>query len=111
MTKLEVQSRSSGLRQDCLPFPDVLAQSIANIAPTATPTVNAALVFASAGGGTWFAYLLATVGLVFVSLNINQFARRSASPGSFYTYIARGLGPMAGVVTGWALFWVICALP
>jgi amino acid transporter len=103
MTKLEVQPRVSGLRPDCLPFPEVLAQSIANIAPTVTPTVNAALVFASAGAGTWFTYLLATLGLVFVSLNINQFARRSASPGSLYAYIARGLGPTAGVITGWAL--------
>ncbi|HEY9642667.1 MAG TPA: APC family permease [Coleofasciculaceae cyanobacterium] len=103
MTKLEVKPRASGLRPDCLPFSEVLAQSIANIAPTVTPTVNAALVFASAGAGTWFTYLLATIGLVFVSLNINQFARRSASPGSLYAYIARGLGPTAGVITGWAL--------
>lgn len=95
--------RLSGLRPDCLPFRDVLAQSVANIAPTASPTVNIALVFASAGSGTWFAYVIATIGLVFVSLNINQFARRSASPGSLYSYIAKGLGSTAGVLSGWAL--------
>lgn len=103
MANLEAPVRSSGLRQNCLPFSEVLAQSIANIAPTLTPTINAALVFASAGAGTWFTYVLATIGLVFVGLNINQFARRSASPGSLYAYIARGLGPTAGVITGWAL--------
>lgn len=103
MSDIEVRSRASGLRSECLPFSEVLAQSIANIAPTVTPTVNAALVFASAGAGTWFTYVLATIGLVFVSININQFARRSASPGSLYAYIARGLGPTAGVITGWAL--------
>lgn len=103
MTKSAIRSVGSGLRPDCLPFSDVLAQSIANIAPTATPTINAALVFASAGVGTWFTYVLATIGLIFVGLNINQFARRSASPGSLYAYIARGLGPTAGVITGWAL--------
>jgi amino acid transporter len=86
-----------------LPFQEVLAQSVANIAPTATPTVNLALVYASAGGGTWFAYVIATIGLVFVSLNINQFARRSASPGSLYSYIAKGLGSTVGVLSGWAL--------
>ena len=94
---------SSGLRSDCLSFPEVLAQSVANIAPTLTPTVNAALVFASAGNGTWLTFVIATVGLVLVGLNINQFAQRSAAPGSLYMYIARGLGPMAGVITGWAL--------
>ncbi len=103
MTKLEVKPRVSGLRPECLPFSEVIAQSIANIAPTVTPTVNAALVFASAGTGTWFTYVLATIGLTFVGININQFAKRSASPGSLYAYIARGLGPMAGVLTGWAL--------
>ena len=97
------RATASGLRPDCLTFPEVLAQSIANIAPTLTPTINAAMVFASAGTGTWFTYVIATVGLVFVGVNINQFARRSASPGSLYAYISRGLGPMAGVITGWAL--------
>jgi len=103
MTRTEVKPGVSGLRRECLPFHEVLAQSIANIAPTVTPTVNAALVFASAGSGTWLTFLLATLGLTFVSLNINEFARRSASPGSLYAYIARGLGPMAGVITGWSL--------
>jgi amino acid transporter len=97
------RTKSSGLRSDCLPFPDVLAQSVANIAPTVTPTVNAALVFASAGNGTWLTFLIATIGLTFVGMNINQFAQQSAAPGSLYMYIARGLGPMAGVITGWAL--------
>ena len=97
------RTESSGLRSNCLPFPDVLAQSVANIAPTLTPTVNAALVFASSGNATWLTFVVATLGLVFVGLNINQFAQRSAAPGSLYMYIARGLGPMAGVVTGWAL--------
>lgn len=38
-----------------------------------------------------------------MSININQFARRSASPGSLYTYIAKGLGSTAGVMCGWGL--------
>jgi amino acid transporter len=101
--KSVTRESSSSLRADCLPFPEVLAQSVANIAPTVTPTVNAALVFASAGNGTWLTYLIATLGLVFVGMNINQFAQQSAAPGSLYMYIARGLGPMAGVITGWAL--------
>lgn len=103
MTETQVRSSTSGLRAECLPFSEVLAQSIANIAPTLTPTVNAALVFASAGAGTWFTYVLATISLVIVSININQFARRSASPGSLYAYIGRGLGATAGVFTGWGL--------
>src|SRR5580704_11664467 len=78
-----------GLKSKCLSFSETLAQSVANISPTLTPVVIVPLVFASAGNGTWLAYLFATVGLIAVGLNINQFARRSASPGSLYAYINR----------------------
>ncbi len=98
-----LRQAGSGLRSACLPFPEVLAQSIANVAPTATPVMNLPLVFASAGNSSWLAYVIATIGLVLVSLNINQFARRCASPGSIYTYTALGLGRTVGVLTGWAL--------
>jgi amino acid transporter len=92
-----------GLRRECLSFPEVLGQSVANVAPTATPTMNIPLVFAQARSGTWLSYLIATIGMVLVGANINQFARRSASPGSLYEYVERGLGPTIGVLTGWAL--------
>jgi amino acid transporter len=61
------------------------------------------LIFAKAGNATWLSFLLGILGLVLVSLNINQFARRSASPGSLYSYIVQGLGPTVGVLGGWAL--------
>jgi len=92
-----------GLRPNCLSFPETLSQCVANISPTLTPVMIVPLVFASAGDGTWLAYLFATVGLVLVGFNINQFARRSASPGSLYTYIAHGLGTRFGFIAGWAL--------
>jgi amino acid transporter len=100
------QSRSgapTGLRARCLSFPETLAQSVANISPTLTPVVILPLVFASAGAGTWLSYLFATVGLVLVGTNINQFARRSATPGSLYSFVTRGLGAHFGFVTGWCL--------
>jgi amino acid transporter len=92
-----------GLRAGCLSFPETLAQSVANISPTLTPVVIVPLVFASAGAGTWLAYLFAMIGLVLVGTNINQFARRSATPGSLYSFVTRGLGMHAGFLTGWCL--------
>ncbi len=94
---------ASGLRARCLSFPETLAQSVANISPTLTPVVIVPLVFASAGAGTWLAYLFAMSGLILVGANINQFARRSATPGSLYSFVTRGLGVHAGFVTGWCL--------
>ena len=91
------------LRKDCLSPREVLAQSIAVIAPSTVPAAILGLIFATAGTGTWLSFVLGMIGLVLVSLNINQFARRSASSGSLYSYIVRGLGPTAGVLSGWAL--------
>ena len=99
-----------GLRPNCLSFPEILAQSIALIAPTLTAALNAPLVFANTGNGTWLAFVIATVGLMFVGFNINVFARRSAAPGALYLYVARGLGSTAGIICGWALTLAYLAL-
>ena len=94
---------AGGLRVRCLSYLEVLAQSVSVIAPSTVPAAVLGLVFVKAGNGTWLSFVLGMLGLVLVSLNINQFARRSASPGSLYSYIVQGLGPTAGVLGGWAL--------
>ena len=92
-----------GLKRDALPFNEVLAQSVANIAPTATPAINLALVFGMSGNGSWLTYVVATIGLLLIGLCINQFAKRSATPGSIYSYVGQSLGPNAGFMVGWGL--------
>ena len=94
-----------GLRTRALGFPTVLAQSIALISPTMTAVLIIPIAFADAGNGTWLAYGFGTVMLLFVALCLNQFAKRSALPGSMYGYTAKGLGPTAGVMSGWSLMW------
>jgi amino acid transporter len=91
------------LRRSCLSHIEVLAQSVSVIAPSTVPAAVLGLIYARAGNATWLSFVLGMCGLVLVSLNINQFARRSASPGSLYSYIAQGLSATAGVLGGWAL--------
>ncbi len=93
------------LRPHALGFPPLLAQSVAVISPTMTAVLIIALAFGDSGQGTWAAYLFGTIMLLFVVLGLNQFARRSATAGSMYAYTARGLGPSAGVLSGWSLIW------
>lgn len=88
------------LRPGALPPWEVFAQSVANIAPTASPTLVIPLVVLAAGAGAWVAYLFALVAIVLVAFNINQFARRSASPGNIYSFVNLGLGPVAAVTVG-----------
>jgi amino acid transporter len=94
-----------GLSFRCLSQLEVLAQSIGVIAPSASTAAIICLAFAAAGNATWLSYAFAGVGLALVGLNINQFARRSASPGSLYSYTSMALGPAAGVMVGWG--WLV----
>jgi amino acid transporter len=91
---------------------ETLAQSIAGIAPSATPGMLIPIAVGFAGNGTWLSYLLATVGMLFTAQCINEFASRSACPGSLYTFVSEGFGPRAGILTGWALMfaYVICGV-
>jgi amino acid transporter len=94
-----------GLKTRALGFPTVMAQSVALISPTMTAVLIIPICFADAGQGTWLAYAFGTVMLLFVVFCLNQFAKRSALPGSMYGYTAKGLGPRAGVMSGWSLIW------
>jgi len=92
-----------GLRRGVLSPAETLAQSVSAIAPTTTPAMTIPLVFAMAGNGTWLVYGLATAAMTLVGVLIGCFARRSASPGSLYTYVAGSLPAWASGLTGWAL--------
>ncbi|MGC2657781.1 MAG: APC family permease [Bryobacteraceae bacterium] len=94
---------SYGLKTAVLSGNETLAQSVALIAPTAGPLLTIPFVYASAGAGTWLTFVIATVTIFLVALNVNQFARVSASPGSLYSYISSQMHPAIGMLAAWAL--------
>jgi amino acid transporter len=96
-------SSPNGLKLSVLSSNETLAQSFALIAPTAAPLLTVPLVYASAGAGTWLAFLISTLTILLVALNVNHFARISCSPGSLYSYISSHMHPIWGVVAAWAL--------
>ena len=96
-------NKQNGLKRSYLSSFEVLGQSIAAIAPSATPALVIPLVFGFAGNGTWLAYAIGLVVFLLVSLSVNQFTKRSATPGNLYSFIVKGLGTDAGVITGWGL--------
>jgi amino acid transporter len=61
------------------------------------------LVFALAGNGTWMAYALATVQITLIALLIGALGRRSASPGSLYSYATDSLPPVVASIAAWAI--------
>jgi amino acid transporter len=94
---------ASTLRRNALSMPEVLAQSVANMAPTAAMALLPLLVFVSAGNGTWLSFVIATVLMVCVGYCASQFARRMNSAGSLYVWVTRGLRSGTGHTSGWAL--------
>ncbi|MBV8360066.1 MAG: APC family permease [Deltaproteobacteria bacterium] len=97
------QSTRTPLRGESLSFAETIGQSIANIGPTLTPALNISVVVALAGIGAWLSYLIATIGLFFVAANISILARRHPLAGSYFVYIGRALGPLAGMLAGWSM--------
>ena len=86
-----MNAESTGsLRKGCLNFTEVTSVAIALISPTMTAALIVPLMYSSAGNASWLAYLFGTVMLLFVALNLNQFARRSTSAGSMYAYTRDG---------------------
>ena len=96
---------TGSLRKECLNFTGITAMAIALISPTMTAALIVPLMYSNAGNGSWMAYLFGTVMLLFVALNLNQFARRSSAAGSMYGYTVMGLGTTAGNISGWCLIW------
>ena len=88
------------LKSNCLSFSELLAQAVALISPTMTAALIIPVMFSNTGDWSWLSYALGTVMLLFVAMNLNQFARRSAASGSMYAYISRGLGLTAGGIGG-----------
>jgi amino acid transporter len=93
----------SELRKDSLSFFEALGQSVANVSPTLTPALSVAVVASMAGNASWLVFLICTIALVIVALNIGELAGRIPAAGSFFIYISRSLGPVWGVLSGWAM--------
>ena len=93
------------LKPACLNFAELLAQNIALISPTMTAALIVPLMFSNSGNMSWFSFALGSLMLLFVALNLNQFAKRLTGSGSMYTYSSLGLGPTMGSMSGWCLLW------
>ena len=98
------EGSANGLARNRLSQSETIGQSLASVAPTATPAMVIPLVLAACGQSAWLAYLLALFGIFCLTSQINFFARSSSSPGSYYTYVQTSLGRWPSLIAGWALF-------
>ena len=91
------------LRSGALTLMETVGQSLAAISPTLTPALNISVVAGLAGLGCWMSYLIGTLGVVIVAASVGVLAARHPEAGSYFVYIGRSFGPLAGALAGWAM--------
>lgn len=107
---IKAADHSAGLaRRSVTPF-EVLAQSVANIAPSAVIAFSPGFMALYAGNGAWFSFVIGMVIILIVAQSVSVFARRRAGAGSLYSLVRPALGPWGSMVTGWALFIGVVAI-
>jgi amino acid transporter len=92
-----------GLRRE-LRFWEAIALSIAIMAPTAAMALNGTVPAQLIGRAVPLAFILATIGVVFVSYAFIRLSQHFSHAGSVYAFSGVTLGPRAGFFAGWALF-------
>ncbi|GAA4086346.1 APC family permease [Nocardioides kongjuensis] len=101
--RLRSSSPVGGLSRRTLAFPQVLAQSVAAVAPSAVMVTLPLLAHPTAGSLTPVVFLAVAALMVAVARCVNAFATRMVAPGGLYSYTVKGLGPRAGLVAGLSL--------
>jgi amino acid transporter len=91
------------LRSGALNLIETVGQSLAAIAPTLTPALNISVVAGLAGLGCWMSYFIGTLGVVIVAASVGVLAARHPEAGSYFVYIGRSFGPLAGALAGWSM--------
>jgi amino acid transporter len=92
-----------GLRRRTVQRADLTAHSLAVVCPTLSALGLGFGLPYMVGAGAWVSVLLG-FGLAYLLARcFGEFASRIRTPGSLYTWVAKGLGPGAGLMVGVAL--------
>src|SRR6478735_8574813 len=96
------EGQRQGLRRE-LRFVEAIALSLAIMAPTAAMALNGTAVAGQIGRAVPLAFVIATVGVMFVSYGFVRLTRWFNSAGSVFALAGATLGPRAGFFAGFAL--------
>ena len=100
-----------GLRRNAVGLGGAVIMSAAIMGPAVSTFFNPQFSMPFSGAATPFVYVVCTVGLLIAASGIMAMSARLPSAGAFFTYVARGLGPRAGFVTGGLTFVAYALLP
>ena len=93
------------LQKDSLGLQQIIASTLANIAPAMSFFFGFGVIVAGAGVGAPLTILLAMVVILFLTNTLAEFSKYRPSTGSFVTFIGMAFGPTAGAAA--AIFVVV----
>lgn len=99
------------LRTGSVGLAGVLMQSVAQISPTLGIFYTIAFTTGQAGGAAPLTYLFAFAVCLLLAVPMTGLARHLPSAGGFYTYVAQGIGPRCGFMTGWLYAIMVTIVP
>jgi amino acid transporter len=99
------------LRTGSIGLAGVLMQSIAQISPTLGIFYTIAFNTGQAGRTAPLTYLAAFLICLVIAVPMTRLARHLPSAGGFYTYVAHGIGPRWGFITGWLYALMVTVVP
>jgi amino acid transporter len=97
------------LKRDSLGLSQIIASTLANIAPAMSFFFGFGLIATGAGVGAPITILVAMIVILFLTNTLAEFSKYRPSTGSFVTFIGMSFGPSAGaaaslfVVTGYCI--------
>ncbi|MCW8307318.1 APC family permease [Acidiphilium sp. PA] len=84
------------LKKDALGLPQIVASTLANIAPAMSFFFGFGLIVSGAGVAAPITILVAMVVILFLTNTLSEFSKYRPSTGSFVTFIGMAFGPAAG---------------
>jgi amino acid transporter len=99
------------LRRHAVGLAGAVIMSAAIMGPAVSTFFNPQFATPFSGEATPLVYLACLIATLIAASGIVEMAREFPSAGAFYTYVARGLGPHAGFITGGLMFVAYALLP
>ncbi|WP_096232167.1 APC family permease [Thermoanaerobacterium sp. RBIITD] len=97
------ESTFNTLKEDALNFLEVVALSVAIIAPTFAMSMNVGLMAQQVSFSVSTVFFISAILVGFVTLSFIKFNQYFSSAGSVYTFIKKSWGKNAASVSGWIL--------
>lgn len=96
--------KNNQLKQDQLNYLEVIAMSVAIIAPTFAMSMNVSLLASVASYSVSLVFLISIIFIGFVAVSFVKFNQYFSTAGSVYTFTKKSLGKTTASVSGWGLF-------